>query len=92
MGESNDAAFVRHVVDIIFSSPAAEEWASWDDVFHWVQDHPEQVGGPGLAWQYMEALDRTQRHGVPFTRDPAAAARAIARHLGPIEAIHERGT
>jgi len=92
MAESNNAAFTRHVIDIIFSAPGAEGWDSWDDVFHWIQDHPDLVGGAGLAWRYMEALDRTQRHGVPFTRDPAAAARAIEPHLGPIEDIHERGT
>lgn len=92
MAGSNNAAFTRHVLAIIFSAPGADAWNSWDDAYRWVQDHPDLIGGPSLAWRYMEALARTQRRGVPFTRDLAEAAHAIELHLGPIEDIHECDT
>ena len=84
--------FNEQVIETIMSAPDAEAWDSWDDAYHWVNEHPERVGGRGIAWRFMEALDRTQRHGVPFTHDPQKAVQAIQPHIGGLEPMHRRGT
>jgi hypothetical protein len=85
-------AIDRGVIEKIFSAPGSENWDSWDDAFQWVKERPDRVGGRATAQRLMEALDCTQRHGVPFTRDVRRALEALRRHQGPIEEIHWRRT
>jgi hypothetical protein len=85
--ERHDPAFDQDIIEQMFAAPGSEEWDSWDDAFQCVKDHPDLVGGRAIAQRLMEALDCTQRHGVPFTRDVRKALEALQRHAGPIEAI-----
>lgn len=85
-------AIDQDIIEEMFTAPGSEEWDSWDDAFQWVKDRPDQVGGRATAQCLMEALDCTQRHGVPFTRDVRRALEALQQHLGPIEEIHWRRT
>jgi hypothetical protein len=82
----------RNLIEKLFTAPGSESWRSWDDVFHWVEERPDRVGGGSTARRLMEALDRTQRHGVPFTRDIQKALSVLQRHASPIEEIHWRRT
>jgi hypothetical protein len=82
----------RNLIEKLFTAPGSESWDSWDDAFQWVKERPDQVGGRAPAQRLMEALDRTQRHGVPFTRDVQKALGALQRHTSPIEEIHWRRT
>jgi hypothetical protein len=92
MRKKDQRTFNEKVITTIVSAPGSEDWNSWDDAYHWVSEHPRQVGGRGIAWRFMEALERAQRHGVPFTRDPERAVQAVLPHLGSIEQVHARGT
>ena len=88
MSEETRAPINRTVIEQMFAAPDSAGWDSWDDAFQWVKERPDQVGGRATAHGLMEALDRTQRHGVPFTRDVQKALRALQRHASPIEEIH----
>ena len=92
MAGQEGTTFNERVIETIVSAPGSENWDSWDDAYHWVSEHPDLVGGRGIAWRFMEALDRTQRHGVPFTRDRQKAIDAIQPHIGSLEPMHRRGT
>jgi hypothetical protein len=92
MSEEKRAPIDRHIIEKMFTAPGSEGWDSWDDAFQWVKERPDQVGGRAAAQRLMEALDRTQRHGVPFTRDVQKALGALQRHASPIEEIHWRRT
>lgn len=92
MPEQERAGIDQRIIEMIFTAPGSETWDSWDDAFQWVKERPDQVGGLAAARRLMEALDCTQRHGVPFTRDVGKALEALQRHLGPVEEIHWRRT
>jgi hypothetical protein len=92
MSEEKGAPIDRDIIEKMFTRPGSEGWDSWDDAFQWVKERPDQVGGRATAQRLMEALDRTQRHGVPFTRDVHKALEAVQRHASPIEEIHWRRT
>jgi hypothetical protein len=84
--------FDQGIIEKMFTAPGSEDWDSWDDAFQWVKECPDQAGGRAAAQRLMEALDRTQRHGVPFTRDVRKALETLQRHASPIEEIHWRRT
>ena len=92
MSGQRGTAFDQDIIEKMFTAPGSQDWDSWDDAFQCVRDRPDQVGGLAVAQRLMEALDCTQRHGVPFTRDARKALEALQRHLGPIEEIHWRRT
>jgi len=92
MSDEKRAAIDRNIIEKMFMAPGSEDWDSWDDAFQWVKERPDQVGGRASAQRLMEALDRTQRHGVPFTRDVQKALGTLQRHLSPIEETHWRRT
>jgi hypothetical protein len=92
MPEKTPQPIDQNVVEKLFTAPGSENWNSWDDAFQWVKKRPRQVGGRAIAQRVMEALDRTQRHGVPFTRDVQKALGALQRHAHAIEEIHWRRT
>jgi hypothetical protein len=92
MARQKVGAIDQGIIEKIFTAPGSEAWDSWDDAFQWVKERPSRVGGPAMAQRLMEALDRTQRHGVPFTRDSQKAFEAVQRHAEPIEEIHWRRT
>jgi len=92
MSEETRAPIDQNVIEKLFTAPGSEDWDSWDDAFQSVKKRPSQVGGRATAQRLMEALDRTQRHGVPFTHDVQKALAALRRHTSPIEEIHRRRT
>jgi hypothetical protein len=85
-------AFDQDVIEKMLTAPGSEDWESWDNAFQWVRERPDQIGGLAVAQRLMEALDRTQRHGVPFTRNTRKALEVLQRHATPIEEIHWRRT
>ena len=82
----------QRIIEMIFTAPGSEEWDSWDDAFQRVKERPDRIGVPAVARRLMEALDCTQRDGVPFTRDFRKAFEAVRRRVGPVEEIHWRRT
>lgn len=90
--QQRGTAFDQRIIEKMLTAPGSEEWDSWDDAFQWVKARPGQAGGRAAAQRLMKALDCTQRHGVPFTRDVRKALKALERHLGSIEEIHWRRT
>lgn len=69
----------QNIIERIFSSEQSKGRDSWDDAIYFVQRHAGEFGGEDAARELMDAFERAQRDGLPFTKDPSQVSEVLQK-------------